>query len=195
MVLIIQGWSSTERLRLQLITYDSRFAFFFKQVDNHNHSEDDIDILRNEVVSRMRLKILEDPTRPIRRVFNETIAINTSDDEDENLLECIPDFGQVRSSFSRSKRKCFPSIPRRVQDVPQMAENLEFKRLLGASRHGHWPPYFHVTKVCRKVAAMFRHIYWWDIFNLSKTFQTVNYHTWQIWQPYFAFPLSPFVCS
>lgn len=65
----------------------------------------------------MRLKILEDPTRPIRRVFNETIAINTSDDEDDNLLESIPHFAQVRSSLSRTKRKCFPSIPRRVQDV------------------------------------------------------------------------------
>ena len=60
---------------------------------------------------------MEDPTRPIRRVYNETIAMNTSDDDDDNFFEFIPDFAQVRSSLSRSKRKCFPSIPRRLQDV------------------------------------------------------------------------------
>lgn len=74
-------------------------------------------VVRNELVNRMRLKILDDPTRPIRRIFNEVTATDRSGDDDDEYMDSIPDFAQVRSSLSRSKSKCFPSIPRRVRDI------------------------------------------------------------------------------
>lgn len=63
----------------------------------------------------MRKCIRKDPTKPIRRVYNECIAVNSSDDSDD--LAGIPEFSEVRSAMSRKKRDYFPLIPRRVQDV------------------------------------------------------------------------------
>jgi MULE transposase domain len=63
----------------------------------------------------MRKCIRKDPSKPVRRVYNECIAINSSDDSDD--LAGIPEFSEIRSAMSRKKRDYFPLIPRRVQDV------------------------------------------------------------------------------
>lgn len=64
----------------------------------------------------MHAAINSDPTKPVRRVYNECIVIDSSDDSEE-VMEIIPQFSEVRSSLARKKRKYFPAIPRRVQDV------------------------------------------------------------------------------
>lgn len=60
--------------------------------------------------------INKDPTRPIRRVYNDCIVIDSSDDNDD-VTENIPEFSEVRSALARKKKKYYPSIPKRIQDV------------------------------------------------------------------------------
>lgn len=62
----------------------------------------------------MRATIRQDPTKPIRRVYNECIVIGSDSEED---LDALPQFSEVRSSLSRHRSNYFPAIPRRVRDV------------------------------------------------------------------------------
>lgn len=56
------------------------------------------------------------PTKPIRRVYNECIVVESSD-TDANDIEAIPEFSEIRSSLARKRRKYYPAIPKTVHDV------------------------------------------------------------------------------
>ncbi len=90
-------------------------VFWKSQEERHNHPADDAFIARQAVVSKMRNAICNDPTRPIRRVYNDIITLESSDDEDDNLP--IPDFLSVRSALHRHRQTFYPPIPRSVHDV------------------------------------------------------------------------------
>lgn len=85
-------------------------------MDVHIHPEDDALIKRNEVVSRMHSAINHDPTRPIRRVYNECIVIDSADD-DEDAIDSVPEFDEFRSSLARKRRNYYPAIPKTIGDV------------------------------------------------------------------------------
>jgi hypothetical protein len=73
----------------------------------------------------MKQVITADPSRPIRRVYDEVANEISSDDTDYSGGS--PDFDELRSSLSRHKRDLFPAIPRTLSDViMSMAGNLEW---------------------------------------------------------------------
>jgi hypothetical protein len=63
----------------------------------------------------MRNAICSDPSRPIRRVYNDVITLESSDNEEDDAA--IPDFLSVRSALHRHRQTFYPPIPRSVQDV------------------------------------------------------------------------------
>jgi MULE transposase domain len=66
-------------------------------------------------VSKMRNSTCNDPTRPIRRVYNDIITLESSDDEDDS--SSVPDFSSVRSALHRHRQTFYSPIPRSVNDV------------------------------------------------------------------------------
>jgi hypothetical protein len=61
----------------------------------------------------MKKKITNDPTKPIKRVYNDVMqrAVRYVDPTD------IPEFHSLRSSLSRTRRTLLPDIPDDVDDV------------------------------------------------------------------------------
>jgi hypothetical protein len=57
-------------------------------------------IQREEVVASMRAAITGSPTRPVRRVYNECIVLDSSSDDDD-VVESRPQFSEVRASLNR----------------------------------------------------------------------------------------------
>lgn len=73
-------------------------------------------IQREEVVSSMRAAITENPTRPVRRVYNECIVLDSSSDDDD-IVVSRPQFAEVSTSLNRYRSKFYPPIPRSTRDV------------------------------------------------------------------------------
>ena len=61
----------------------------------------------------MMNEVARDPSRPIKRIYNEVLIqhSHTVDDDD------IPEFSRVRSKLSRKRMSLLPPIPRIVDDV------------------------------------------------------------------------------
>jgi hypothetical protein len=87
------------------------------QADPHSHPEDDTFIRREEVVASMRTKICENPTRPVRRVYDESIVLGSSSDDDDDVIESTPQFSEVKASLNRYRGNFYPAIPRSFRDV------------------------------------------------------------------------------
>jgi MULE transposase domain len=64
----------------------------------------------------MRTVINENPTRPVRRVYNECIVLDSESDDDD-IVESTPQFSEVRASLNRYRGKFYPPIPRSTRDV------------------------------------------------------------------------------
>lgn len=61
----------------------------------------------------MKKTVSEDPSKPIKRVYNEVIERFIGNDEDEDL----PEFSGVRSALQRVRSSLLPPIPTDVDDV------------------------------------------------------------------------------
>lgn len=80
--------------------------------DCHNHPPDEFEARRGVLLRRMQAKIREDPTVPVRRIYDEVIIID-SDDSDEVL----PQFSNVRSRLKRYRSQFVPPLPATIDDV------------------------------------------------------------------------------
>ncbi|XP_020781767.1 uncharacterized protein LOC110161373 isoform X1 [Boleophthalmus pectinirostris] len=77
-------------------------------VPNHNHP-DDTDVIRSSAVKqKMVEKLVADPSKSLKRVYNEVVA-DTDPDQ-------IPEFSNVRSRLNRKRASLFPLIPNNVDD-------------------------------------------------------------------------------
>lgn len=85
------------------------------QVPSHNHAEDDATITRVQFVHDVKRSVKADPSKPIRRAYNEALRGQQIGDSDEE--DYIPEFHSVRTSIARKRQSMFPSIPRKVKDV------------------------------------------------------------------------------
>jgi hypothetical protein len=85
------------------------------KASTHNHTEDDAKIARVDFVHEVKRAVRADPTKPIKRAYNEIMHRQPVPDSDED--DFVPEFHSVRSSLARKKQNQFPPIPRRVTDL------------------------------------------------------------------------------
>lgn len=81
------------------------------RVDTHNHPTCSFEVRRGLVLKEMNKRIQQNPTLPVRRVYEDVIQIDSGDSDD------CPIFTNVRSRAKRFRSKFMPSIPRNIQDV------------------------------------------------------------------------------
>jgi hypothetical protein len=74
----------------------TRYLILNFQSEDHTHGAENDSITRSVLVQRMREQIQRDPTRPIKRVYNEILTETA-----ENLpVEDTPEFSSVLSSHA-----------------------------------------------------------------------------------------------
>lgn len=78
----------------------------------HNHEDDMHVITASSVKERMLDMIEANPSRPVKRVYNEVVM-----DADEEEDDHIPEFRQVRSTLNRKRASLLPPIPHVVEEV------------------------------------------------------------------------------
>lgn len=83
-------------------------------MDQHIHGEDDRIIRREALINEARDNIAADPTKPVRRIYDEVAARQPLQSSDDDVL---PEFDSVRTALRRERRKKYPAIPHSVNDV------------------------------------------------------------------------------
>ena len=79
-------------------------SFSFSKTQDHNHVQDTELINASSVVQAMRDDINEDPTRPIKRTYDEVVHRNMDVFEEEE----VPEFHSLRSTLQRTRSKLLP---------------------------------------------------------------------------------------
>jgi len=81
---------------------------------NHNHLPMDETISKQKITSRFKAKVAENPSAPIRRLYDTAVA----DEERNGLpLDDIPTFHRIESQLKRVKYSNILEIPNDVDDV------------------------------------------------------------------------------
>ena len=80
----------------------------------HAHEEDDDMIGKNETLNQMKDAIREDPTVPIKKVYNKVARAMIRGGGDR---EHIPEFHRIRTSMTRTRLEHVPVVPRTVDDI------------------------------------------------------------------------------
>jgi len=88
------------------------FLLSVSSVDVHNHSPDEFQARRGIILKRIYSKIEDDPTVPVRRVYDQTLV-----EESQRLGDYTPSFDNVRSRSKRFRSSFIPSIPATINDV------------------------------------------------------------------------------
>jgi hypothetical protein len=84
------------------------------QENEHTHEADDDMIGENEALNQMKDAIREDPTIPIKRVYNKVArAMNQGGGDREHTLE----FHRIRTSMTRTRLELVPAVPHTVDDI------------------------------------------------------------------------------
>lgn len=126
-------------------------------MDQHIHGEDDRIIRREALINEARDNIAADPTKPVRRIYDEVAARQPLQSSDDDVL---PEFDSVRTALRRERRKKYPAIPHSVNDVVidgPWAETWTGKRFL-CHQGNAWGIVIYMTKRdaerlsrCRKI--------------------------------------------
>ena len=80
-------------------------------VPDHDHRPDIDVIAAGTLTERMKAAIVDDPTKPVKRVYDEIAIAYSGDDEH------VPEFRTVRSQLNRQRASLCPPIPRSVDQV------------------------------------------------------------------------------
>jgi hypothetical protein len=104
-------WRQECRVPLKTDLFDQGEDINVIESRDHDHPEDHEIIQENNIKNRMFEKVIDDPSKPIKRVFDEVV-------NDLNVpVEDIPEFYHVRSRMSRARTSLMPQIPHNVDDV------------------------------------------------------------------------------
>ena len=82
---------------------------------DHNHPEDTELIATGAIKQQMVAAVQADPSKPIKRVYDEVVRGQDSDTE-------VPEFSNVRSRLQRKRASLLPPIPDEVDDVQVLGE-------------------------------------------------------------------------
>ena len=66
-------------------------------MEEHNHPDDNDSINANEVTNQAKQIVKNDPTKPIKRVYDDAVSAFADNEE----FEVLPDFSTVRSKLQR----------------------------------------------------------------------------------------------
>jgi MULE transposase domain len=88
-----------------------KFCIAVNRIDTHNHPTCSFNVRRGLVLKEIHKRVQENPTLPVRRVYDDVIQIDSGDSDD------CPTFSNVRSRAKRFRSKFMPAIPRTIQDV------------------------------------------------------------------------------
>lgn len=80
------------------------------QVGDHNHADEGDLIATTSTKQHMLQAVEDDPSKPVRRVYDEVIRDAENDDQ-------VPQFNSVRSRLQRRRASLMPPIPQTVEDV------------------------------------------------------------------------------
>ena len=86
--------------------------------NNHTHLPEDDQMEEAQFLNAMKDSIVQEPTTPIKRVYNQTVALaHQLAGANGEAVPRIPDFHNIRSSLSRTKALQCPPIPRSINQV------------------------------------------------------------------------------
>jgi hypothetical protein len=77
----------------------------------HTHEEDDDMIGKNEALNQMKDAVREDPTVPIKRVYNKVARAMSRGGSDR---EHIPEFHRIRTSMTHTRLEHVPAVPHTI---------------------------------------------------------------------------------
>ena len=83
-----------------------------RNIGQHNHPPELRLIQQQQIVREMRDEIVNDPSVPVRRVYNAVIQVHQG-----NVDEDLPRFERVRSALNRTRADVVPPIPNNIEDV------------------------------------------------------------------------------
>ena len=81
------------------------------QSEGHDHVSEMGLIAASRMTQDMLAGVARDPSKPVKRVYNETVA------NDQDLLDDVPEFSAVRSRLTRKRLFLVPPIPGLVENV------------------------------------------------------------------------------
>ena len=84
--------------------------FSVLKADNHNHPVDMMSVNRGLLLKRVQTRIAQNPTAPVRRVYDREMMQQDSDDD-------CPNFSCLQTRMKRFRSTFTPSIPHDIDDV------------------------------------------------------------------------------
>ena len=85
---------------------------------DHNHEPEDELIEHVEFVNEAKAAILVDPTKPIKRIYDEHLASTHQNVQGGgDRPPRVPDFRSVRSQMARKRSQIMPDIPHETEQV------------------------------------------------------------------------------
>ena len=82
-----------------------------RRVDEHSHPPDEKVVRRGLILKNMMTKGLDNPTVPVRRIYDTTVDVDSGHSED------LPSFESVRTRVKRYRAHFIPPIPTEIDDV------------------------------------------------------------------------------
>jgi len=82
----------------------------------HNHVPSDEIIAKHQLVNDMKQNVRNDPSAPLRRVYDQTVVAARRQNNAPTVEE-IPLFHEVTSRLKRTKYSIIPPIPNNVEEV------------------------------------------------------------------------------
>ena len=80
------------------------------------HAQENELIETSEIAGQMMVEVERDPTRPIKRIYNEVVQ------RDQVEKEHIPEYNNVKSKLQRKRASLMPPTPGEIQDVEIVGE-------------------------------------------------------------------------
>ena len=105
-------WRKTCNVFLQTAVFDleeNDSDIQILQVAEHNHADETEMITCSSVKQRMLEVVEANPSKPVRRVYDEVIQ-----DAEEDV---VPEFNNVRSRLCRKRASLLPPIPQNIDEV------------------------------------------------------------------------------
>jgi hypothetical protein len=115
--------------------------------DHHNHQPNEAEVRRGLLLRSMHEKIEQNPTVPMKRVYDDVIA-DCSDDSDEFM----PQFSNVRTRVQRYRSSFVPPLPRTINDVDidgEYAKTWKGRQFLTYQDNGCGIAVFMTTKMIK----------------------------------------------
>ena len=110
-------WKEEYRAPLKTNTFDledENARIIVQNETQHTHAEEDTLIEKSEIKSKLVETVKQDPSVPIKRVYNTIVRTHQRGGGD---VESIPRFSNIKSAMTRARQEFVPNIPHSVDDV------------------------------------------------------------------------------